>query len=53
MFARFASKSADAGFTHGEALFPHASTCDASNESCIELTSPLRAAAGRFQSNPI
>jgi len=53
MFARFASKSADAGFVRGEALFLHASVRDTSNESRADLTSLLHAVVGRFPSKPI
>jgi hypothetical protein len=53
MFARFASKSADAGFTRGEVLFLHASIRDASSEFRVDPASPLRAVAGHFPSRPI
>jgi hypothetical protein len=53
MFARFASKSADADFTRGEALFLRASVREASNESRSVLMPPSRAMAGRFPSKPI
>jgi hypothetical protein len=53
MFARFASKSADAGSVRGEVLFLHASIRDASSEFCVDLTSPMRAVVDRFPSRPI
>ena len=53
MFARFASKPADAGSARGEALFLGASIRGASSELRSVLTSPRRAMAGRLPSKPI